>query len=245
MSAPEKSLVEAVSEAMRAHVGEHGTPIGEGGCPRIYWYRFKKELSDAIEAWNRRPEPFAPSPAGVEVVAWQWRKKPWAGSADGSAKWSDWQNGRAADAAKFEPADYEERALVPAASLASLQSENQALREEVERLTKERDEARRGDHAEFEHEPTWNELTGTWKARAEVAESQVQSLTLKLEERDKALEPSAETKAAYIGEFHFNVADIDNDSGEECTRRVQVPWATIKEIMAAIRARVIQSGEEV
>ena len=52
----------------------------------------------------------------------------------------------------------------------------------------------------------------------------------------EALTPSGETKAAYIGEFHFDVEDRDAD-GEDCLRRVTVPWTTVKEIMATIRAR--------
>jgi hypothetical protein len=58
-------------------------------------------------------------------------------------------------------------------------------------------------------------------------------------ERDRlrdALTPSAETKAAYIGEFHFGIRCQDED-GNEVTRQVPVPWDTVKEIMAAIRAR--------
>jgi hypothetical protein len=51
-----------------------------------------------------------------------------------------------------------------------------------------------------------------------------------------ALTPSAETKAAYIGEFHFGIRCQDED-GNEVTRRIPVPWDTVKEIMAAIRAR--------
>lgn len=53
----------------------------------------------------------------------------------------------------------------------------------------------------------------------------------------KALEPSAETKAAYHGEFYFEIEDGESDAGIERHRRVYVPWTTTKEIMAAIRAR--------
>lgn len=52
----------------------------------------------------------------------------------------------------------------------------------------------------------------------------------------EALRPSAETKAAYIGEFTFLIEDRDED-GEECSRKITVPWTTVKEIMAAIKAR--------
>ena len=57
----------------------------------------------------------------------------------------------------------------------------------------------------------------------------------------EALEPSAGTKAAYCGEFSFTIEDRDED-GEECFRHVSVPWTTVKEIMAAIRARAALAG---
>jgi hypothetical protein len=52
----------------------------------------------------------------------------------------------------------------------------------------------------------------------------------------EALTPSAETKAAYIGEFSFPVELHHPRLGTE-VRRIDVPWTTIKEIMSAIRAR--------
>ncbi len=53
----------------------------------------------------------------------------------------------------------------------------------------------------------------------------------------EALTPSAATKAAYIGEFHFLIDEQGEDAMCEVTRKVAVPWTTIKEIMAAIRER--------
>lgn len=52
----------------------------------------------------------------------------------------------------------------------------------------------------------------------------------------EALTPSGDTKAAYIGEFSLSLPDYDED-GDEVIRKINVPWVTIKEIMAAIRAR--------
>lgn len=52
----------------------------------------------------------------------------------------------------------------------------------------------------------------------------------------EALTPSAETKAAYMGEFRVPLPDRDEE-GNEVMRHINVPWTTIKEIMAAIRAR--------
>ena len=49
-----------------------------------------------------------------------------------------------------------------------------------------------------------------------------------------ATTPSVNTKAAYIGEFHFVIHETDED-GNEHPRKVTVPWTTVKEIMAAIR----------
>lgn len=52
----------------------------------------------------------------------------------------------------------------------------------------------------------------------------------------EALTPSAETKAAYSGEFHFLECRMD-DYGGDFVQKMTVPWTTIKEIMAAILER--------
>jgi hypothetical protein len=52
----------------------------------------------------------------------------------------------------------------------------------------------------------------------------------------EALTPSAETKAAYIGEFHM-VTDYVNEFGDSVFTKYTVPWTVIKEIMAAILKR--------
>lgn len=60
----------------------------------------------------------------------------------------------------------------------------------------------------------------------------------------EALTPSAATKAEYMGEFSVPLPDRDED-GNEVMRQINVPWTTIKEIMAAIRARAtLTQGEE-
>lgn len=54
-----------------------------------------------------------------------------------------------------------------------------------------------------------------------------------------ALTPSAETKAAYIGEFSFKVErEAYDEDGEDIsfTETLTVPWDTVKQIMAAVRA---------
>jgi hypothetical protein len=56
----------------------------------------------------------------------------------------------------------------------------------------------------------------------------------------EALSPSCETKAAYIGEFHFEIEERDED-GNELARKISVPWTTTKEIMAAILERAALS----
>jgi hypothetical protein len=57
----------------------------------------------------------------------------------------------------------------------------------------------------------------------------------------EALTPSAATKAAYMGEFSFPIIQAGED-GEEVSCKTFVPWTTIKEIMAAIRTRALQSS---
>jgi hypothetical protein len=51
----------------------------------------------------------------------------------------------------------------------------------------------------------------------------------------KALTPSAETKAEYIGEFKFDQLH-EYDDGYQVMEPVYVPWTTIKEIMKAIKS---------
>jgi hypothetical protein len=57
----------------------------------------------------------------------------------------------------------------------------------------------------------------------------------------EALTPSADTKAAYIGEFSFSFPIGFDDDGHDVHRIATVPWCTIKEIMAAIQARAALS----
>ena len=62
------------------------------------------------------------------------------------------------------------------------------------------------------------------------------NLEAELERFKAALTPSADTKAAYIGEFSVSLPDLD-ENGIEYTRKINVPWTTIKEIMASILAK--------
>lgn len=57
-----------------------------------------------------------------------------------------------------------------------------------------------------------------------------------IERLREALTPSGSTKEAYIGEFSFSVKRLDED-GNEYSEMIDVPWTTIKDIMAAIAAR--------
>jgi len=61
-------------------------------------------------------------------------------------------------------------------------------------------------------------------------------LRAEVERWKEAATPSTETKAAYWGEFHISDEILD-DEGNYITRKVAVPWTTVKEIMAAISAR--------
>lgn len=68
----------------------------------------------------------------------------------------------------------------------------------------------------------------------------VAALEARIAALEEALNPSGDTKAAYIGEFTFSYEATDEE-GEPCTVRQSVPWTTIKEIMAAISARAALS----
>jgi hypothetical protein len=63
-----------------------------------------------------------------------------------------------------------------------------------------------------------------------------------IERLKAALTPSAETKAAYWGEFSFSLC-VGEEDGEEMFERITVPWTTVKEIMAAILARAELEGK--
>jgi hypothetical protein len=69
----------------------------------------------------------------------------------------------------------------------------------------------------------------------------IEALDKRNKQLEAALTPSSDTKAAYHGEFSFliTVRVEDEETGEpiDVERKVMVPWNTIKEIMAAIRAR--------
>lgn len=56
-----------------------------------------------------------------------------------------------------------------------------------------------------------------------------------------ALDPD-KTKAAYIGEFYWTEDEMDE--GAIFQRKLTVPWPTIKEIMAAIKARAALATEK-
>jgi len=58
-----------------------------------------------------------------------------------------------------------------------------------------------------------------------------------------ALTPSADTKGAYSGEFYIEEEVLDED-GEPRILKIPVPWTTIKEIMAAIRAQAALAQEK-
>lgn len=53
----------------------------------------------------------------------------------------------------------------------------------------------------------------------------------------EALTPSGATKAAYSGEFRFSFVHGVDEDGNDVSINVQVPWTTIKDVMAAIVKR--------
>lgn len=83
-----------------------------------------------------------------------------------------------------------------------------------------------------------------------IKEAIVTRLRAENETLREALEPSEETKYAYIGKFTIAVERIVNEDEEPIDGadvpdpydHIQVPWTTIKQIMAAIRARATLSN---
>jgi hypothetical protein len=72
--------------------------------------------------------------------------------------------------------------------------------------------------------------------------ARIEALEQRVSELEEALTPSAKTKAAYSCEFEFSVGIAHPRLGSEW-RSVMVPWTTIKEIMAAIRAHAALNRE--
>jgi hypothetical protein len=79
--------------------------------------------------------------------------------------------------------------------------------------------------------------------------SENQTLTTALEEArarcialHEALTPSAETKAAYIGEVKFSVSTGFDEDGCEIWQDITVPWTTTKDIMAMILGHAAMSA---
>lgn len=186
----ESPLVDLISETMRVHVGERGSPIGigEGGCPRINWYGLRNELVAAIEAWSRRTPP-APSGAGAEIEAV-------ADIAELVERLRGYVGSEFDNEAHLSGAEVEE----VASSLATLQAE-------VERLTKERDEeAVCVAYAEGDFKKALD--------RAEAAETELAQLKQQLAERpgvrhfDILAEAMAEVKATSDGDSTQPIADI-------------------------------------
>ena len=56
----------------------------------------------------------------------------------------------------------------------------------------------------------------------------------------EALTPSGETKGEYIGEFTYDVLEVDED-GEPAIREEFIPWTTVKAIMKAILSRATRN----
>jgi len=114
-----------------------------------------------------------------------------------------------------------------------------ALREAIARV--ERAEAARDEwKAAFEAENLKAHRAGVTQQGALNRLNAAEAEAARLRE---ALTASADTKAAYMGEFSFDIQDYDADAGRECRRKVLVPWDTVKQIMAAICARAALAQE--
>jgi len=203
---------------------------------------------------------------GLEVVAWRWRLR----------DKSRWAFAETAPHSLIGVPDIDCDALV---LKSDADARITALQAEVERLTKERDDARQEvarywtsadmrpwvEMADGKGLPQFGKkLLGMFNramnaedearrecARATIAEPSLASARQQIDALTEALTPSGETKAAYIGEFTIAVerhVDEDGEVDDEAEghadpyEHITVPWTTIKEIMAAIRARAALKG---
>ncbi len=74
------------------------------------------------------------------------------------------------------------------------------------------------------------------KAEVERLKAERDAAVARGERAKEALTPSAETQAAYMGEFLVKYPELDED-GNDRMRVINIPWAVIKKIMAAIKGR--------
>ena len=86
-----------------------------------------------------------------------------------------------------------------------------------------------------------DELASEAASFIESQTSRIEALEAENARLREALTPSVDTEAAYKGDFSFGVTL--RAGNEEDYRRITVPWTTIKEIMAAIRARAAISHD--
>lgn len=122
------------------------------------------------------------------------------------------------------------------------------LREDLERVTRERDEAR---EQYVNKERYWINHANSITERADTAERDRDDARKALEAITEALTPSGGTKAEYIGEFfeevefpnpEYDEDDEESEGDETVLRRVYIQWETVKEIMNAIKVRAARSA---
>lgn len=89
-----------------------------------------------------------------------------------------------------------------------------------------------------------SQFDATALARAAIEATRIEQLHNRVERLTEAVTPSGDTKAAYHGEFSFNIEEWDDDAACERIRKVYVPWDTVKQIMAAIKARAALTGDQ-
>lgn len=95
----------------------------------------------------------------------------------------------------------------------------------------------------------WDQRANRFEDAALASKTAIDPVTVERDKLFEALTPSGDTKAAYLGEFKFNVeienVDFEEDEDESdhnprtLMMPVYVPWTTIKDIMKTIRIRAL------
>lgn len=127
----------------------------------------------------------------------------------------------------------------------AVSKENARLNAEIERLQAalDRADAWRKEHLYDEPCGCAYDTPDDWCLGHLPKLRELEAAKAEIERLREALTPSGATKAAYGGEFTFPIC-IGDDDGEDIHDIVTVPWTTIKEIMAAIRARAALEAKE-
>lgn len=99
------------------------------------------------------------------------------------------------------------------------------------------------------HAGNWTSISDEARAKYEAAaqglfaprDAKIATLEAENKRLREALEPSAATKAAYIGEVKESIV-LTDENGDETVHEFAISWTAMKEVIGLIRARAALAG---